>query len=66
MCAMSSLSVILEPLVGWGWVQWHSNQKRLAADNDVKCGPVGRQSSNSYVSEVFESVPILNNRLYIQ
>jgi hypothetical protein len=40
-------------------------RKWLAADNGGEQLSSGRQSSNSYVSEVLESVVILNNRLHI-
>jgi hypothetical protein len=41
-------------------------RKRSAADNGGKCGQVGGQSSKSYVSEVVESVVILNSRLHFR
>jgi hypothetical protein len=41
-------------------------RKRSAADNGGKCGRVGDQSSKSYVSEVVESVLILNSRLHVR
>jgi hypothetical protein len=40
-------------------------RKRLAADNGGEQQSSERQSSNRYVSEVLESVVILNNRLHV-